>query len=753
MTTDFNNKYLQVLQNYDEFGEYSADYVKGEDHVAFLIEENEVIYWLYLEQVWRPLNVRTTKTGELEDGRTKVAVKLEYVEGGQKYTSVPNIPDPERITSMSHFLEDYPDIEEVNVSGTVNLTDLSYAFAGSKIKDFSMLDTSNVDDMTYCLSNIDNNELEVITYSNVTCCISHILDNSTIKSFTYNGTVTDDSYFNNVTAEKLIVNTEQEITELNRALMRISNGCDISYIKGLNIQLSEAYGVNTLELVEAKEISYDYNGSSYNNFKVKCDSFDLYPRKNNINICNQIDVTEVTILNIFNTAQAKFGKGIKYLDTVNFNIKHNNLNNYIGNFIFTTPIVDDAFYAKYAQYNTSISIFQYKTTFEEVADVKISKDVNPDLIYPSNYYDNVGNWTENMNVEIYTNIPIPYTAINTVTFNKYILDNRGFNFTEDNCPVITDSAKHIFAKDEDSRISGVFKFGGGYGGFATTETNLFKDITFYNVRYINYSTKTGNYFKNNNIVIKNSFPYISITSNTSSELFLDVDNLVNDNVLGNYIIYNPLHGDLHKIFFNYIENINIEITKNNSRFDYGFLKPYYYYILNSNIDNSIKLNAGDNSNAYFYWTFEGQIVDTKTYELNDCYIECDENSYICNLDQYYIINATVYYNRTMNANNIYGKVNIVLNNYTVHSNTTNYIENKLIHIDLNKVKVNTTETCILFYENLDNETTVKLITKLVDNTSSTSKTIYMYRTQANIIGEENIAAAVAKNYEIAIIEN
>ena len=107
----------------------------------------------------------------------------------------------------------------------------------------------------------------------------------------------------------------------------------------------------------------------------------------------------------------------------------------------------------------------------------------------------------------------------------------------------------------------------------------------------------------------------------------------------------------------------------------------------------------------------------------------------------------------MNANNIYGKVNIVLNNYTVHSNTTNYIENKLIHIDLNKVKVNTTETCILFYENLDNETTVKLITKLVDNTSSTSKTIYMYRTQANIIGEENIAAAVAKNYEIAIIEN
>lgn len=39
------------------------------------------------------------------------------------------------------------------------------------------------------------------------------------------------------------------------------------------------------------------------------------------------------------------------------------------------------------------------------------------------------------------------------------------------------------------------------------------------------------------------------------------------------------------------------------------------------------------------------------------------------------------------------------------------------------------------------------------NTGSTTNTIYMYRSQANIIGEENIAGAVAKNYEFAIIEN
>ena len=187
MATNFTNKYMQVFQNYNEFSEHSADYVRGEDHIAFLIEENEVIYWLYLEQVWRPLNVRTTTTGQLEDGRTKVAVRLEYVEGGQKYTSVPNIPDPERITSMSHFLEDYPDIEEVNVSGTVNLTDLSYAFAGSKVKDFSKLDTTNVYDFDSLLERVDNENLECeLTSNSDSIQITSLAANANIKSITIN---------------------------------------------------------------------------------------------------------------------------------------------------------------------------------------------------------------------------------------------------------------------------------------------------------------------------------------------------------------------------------------------------------------------------------------------------------------------------------------------------------------------------------------------------------------------------------------
>lgn len=780
MATDFTNKYMQVFQNYNEFGEHSADYVRGEDHIAFLIEENEVIYWLYLEQVWRPLNVRTTTTGELEDGRTKVAVKLEYIEDGQKYTSVPNIPDPERITSMSHFLEDYPDIEEVNVSGTVNLTDLSYAFAGSKIKDFSMLDTSNVDDINYIFQNINNENLDIVFGTKNACYQKMFLNNAILHNviweygypwinLTAGGNEISSSNnpckLNKLEIKHLFDDYNNTFNNYARIEVWANNQINEIIAPYLKIKTVSNNGIPEnvkLNAIKGQYIIFELGNDSTkvltgNELFLNADDIEIYFRNyivseyTNTNLkFNCTPNNSIKINNNSSHPNFNFGGGIKILNDKELIIGDNLISNntIIGNFVFTTPIVDDAFYAKY---NTPISIFQYKTTFEEIADVNISKDVNPDLIYPSNYY-NIGNWTENMNVEIYTNIPIPYTAITTVTFNKYILDNRSFNFTEDNCPVISDTAKRIFAKDENSRISGVFKFSGDYGVFSTNETNLFKDIIFYNVSRINYRVEAGNYFKNNNIVIKNSFPHINIINSTSSELFLDVDNLVNDNILGNYITYDLLHSNNHKIFFNYIENVNVEITKNTGSSNYGFLKPYYYYILNSNINNPIKLNAGDNSNAYFYWTFEGQTVDTKTYELNDCYIECDENSYIYNLDQYYIINTTVYYNRTMNANNIYGKVNIALNNYITYSSTTNYIENKLIHIDLNKVKVSFNNACILFYENLDDESTINLIVKLIDNTSESTKTIYMYRSQANIIGEENIAAAVAKNYEFAIIE-
>ena len=728
MATNFNNKYLQVLQNYDEFGEYSADYTKGEDHVAFLIEENEVIYWLYLEQVWRPLNVRTTKTGELEDGRTKVAVRLEYVEGGQKYTSVPNIPDPERITSMSHFLEDYPDIEEVNVSGTVNLTDLSYAFAGSKIKDFSMLDTGNVDDMTYCLSNIDNNELEVITYSNVTCCISHILDNSTIKSFTYNGTVTDDSYFNNVTAEKLIVNTEQEITELNRALMRISNGCDISYIKGLNIQLSEAYGVNTLELVEAKEISYDYNGSSYNNFKVKCDSFDLYPRKNNINICNQIDVTEVTILNIFNTAQAKFGKGIKYLDTVNFNIKHNNLNNYIGNFIFTTPIVDDAFYAKYAQYNTSISIFQYKTTFEEVADVNISNEVDSNLLYIN--WDDINFDTTNMNIEINNNIDVKiYTNHHYKTFklnsNNKILsvyDDSFENLIADNLEI---TGEYIL----DRRI--YYK-------------NGMHDVIFHdNVLNIKDNVLVEKNIKADDINI--------IISNDGSDKQFDIDTLIENNIVNSIILIesSTYNDDLHKEEFpiiNYNSIINTIYILGNA-----IALLWYNYITKPNILHiKGEYDYGYAQINLFYKTYEKNTNIYGYEDINNIYLYFESNTYGLMPFRIYENGNNKAYESFFNIQYIHGIINIYLDE---HKNNAELKNINYIHIDIEKVFPDDDSVTIIPYMNCDAETNINLITKLIDNTSSSSKTIYMYRSQANIIGEENIAAAVAKNYEIAIIEN
>jgi len=80
-------------------------------------------------------------------------------------------------------------------------------------------------------------------------------------------------------------------------------------------------------------------------------------------------------------------------------------------------------------------------------------------------------------------------------------------------------------------------------------------------------------------------------------------------------------------------------------------------------------------------------------------------------------------------------------------------DNGIEHIDINSVKPRDSSNYMTDYLSCDNETLINLITKLVDNTGNFSKTIYMYRSQSNIIGEENIAGAVAKNYEIAIIEN
>lgn len=734
MATNFTNKYMQVFQNYNEFGEHSADYVRGEDHIAFLIEENEVIYWLYLEQVWRPLNVRTTTTGQLEDGRTKVAVRLEYVEGGQKYTSVPNIPDPERITSMSHFLEDYPDIEEVNVSGTVNLTDLSYAFAGSKIKDFSMLDTSNVIKIEGFVNNVE--WIGGIIKIN----IKTITDNDYIINLHVN---TFNVYASEETDNYLILSNCTLVDTKTNIPLRIDSGSYNNIETENNILIRDAgqsarNSINLVSLTTTKNIEFNINNivNDEQPITVYCDNFTLKRTDNTINDKKYIVVKANSINinnNYHNAFNFNFGYGIDYRNNNNII-----LNGIIGNFIFTTPIVDDAFYAKYAQYNIPISIFQYKTTFTEVADVNINSKVNSNLLYVN--WSSINFDTSNMNIEINNNIDL-FNNINT--FKKFIWDNT--NIVDDNIPKLY----NCNIEAEDGYISGKYKSGSSWNDYGNgdssnkitiRENSLYKNIILYD--YSNITLRKNDILTTNNIKIglKDSTLYAKIIANENDNTEIDLYNLKDDNnVINCSLKYYPDN------ILKYDENITLNLNDVNI-----YVKGILNYINKENENN-------------FTGTIEFDRYDT--FGVEEQYNKLAENIYLNS-------NETISLDNFINeldkntafirnyVTNIYGNnIEVIIpTRPSSYMDLANIVikEDCLNHIDIAKTRkadVFIIGYYVTIFKNLDEESTINLITKLIDNTSESTVTIYMYRSQANIIGEENIAAAVAKNYEFAIIEN
>lgn len=756
MATNFTNKYMQVFQNYNEFGEHSADYVRGEDHIAFLIEENEVIYWLYLEQVWRPLNVRTTTTGQLEDGRTKVAVRLEYVKGGQKYTSVPNIPDPERITSMSHFLEDYPDIEEVNVAGTVNLTDLSYAFAGSKIKDFSMLDTSNVTYFDYIFKDINDETRDLflkinqsinniiagdIVLNNLTIESTNEKVISTVKlgesdiknSLIIKGNINFELIYDTLTSNKFYrFNNIKSDANINL----LSNGQD-SYVDYNNIICKElTLGWNTINVLN--------NGYV---FETHCDKIIIENGDNNSYTARdyrKIECYDVKEFILKTSYDNPFSGGIKFNNNDDVKITISDVIN-IGNFWFTTPIVDDAFYAKYAQYNIPISILQYKTTFEEVADINISSEVDSNLLYIDWNDILYKDFTSNLSIEVYNKLEVitcdGFSYNMSVYPKKVIIDNSNIDMGDDinNYPSVSIGypGSNILDSIDNNiyRISGKFKFSN------TIENSImFKNVQLFDYNddndYCSIETFTANiyHFSLERNITVNKYPRIIFFDNDReyTNYDFDVTSFIKDNVLTIGAEYaNAMN---IKLAIKYIENTQLNILS-------GLLCIFRNWLQYTTENNPINILGN------VYLVINTSLPNNTSFIFVDnVYINCSEDAYIYYLDGFISYQND---NITTIGKNIHGSINIILSKYNLDASYTN---NNIEHIDINKVKV-TQNSQILKYQSLNEESTIKLITNLIDNTDGTNYTIYMYRSQANIIGEENIAVAVAKNYEFAIIEN
>lgn len=761
MATDFTNKYMQVFQNYNEFGEHSANYVRDEDHVAFLIEENEVIYWLYLEQVWRSLNVRTTNTGELEDGRTKVAVRLEYVESDQKYTSVPNIPDPERITSMSHFLEDYPDIEEINVSGTVNLTDLSYAFSGSKIKDFSMLDTSNVNNISHMLENLNNEDLDVTINTNTsTLNYNNVIYNSRINSLTINAMnnkqlklLVEDGYtyiknirclFNNEVVDNITSNHLNFDESIFRTIENIEY--PFVHINCGNYELTNEINIKTKECT----IVWDRDNTFKNIYHIDANKITFYIVDNlyaNFKVYLSDSVKEINIINSYNS-NFNFGYGISKNPNTIFKF-----NNGVGALLDYFDVVDEVNndYINSLDNPYYVNLFQYKILFEETANINIDeRPIKYSMMLSSANNDS----SNSISIVIKNKINLNTTINN---FSKLIIDNSSFNYNKINCPLITLFNYHVADYIEGSYISGCYKLNNDTHNNQFYLNAIYKNFILYIEELDIHPTVfiEDNIINGNNIKIEYKDYFNIDISDLNINTPIQVNNIFDNNIyiaikdnIANYRRYNK--------HIEYIENKKIYIKGLNGA---PCITPFIQYCTKENTiyfetNNTISFQASFDR----YHDDTGGCMFDANYDLDfynncpDLYLYCDDNTFIGDfiIDLKYIYNVSSNtYGNYIKTRNIYGKVNIEIG----RNFDTNNIDLSYVHFDINKVKCYSTENTIKFYTSLDDESTINLITKLIDNTSSSSKTIYMYRTQANIIGEENIAAAVAKNYEIAIIEN
>lgn len=370
--TDIGPRYLQVYSNYDQFSAASDDYVKGEDHVCYVVTENEVIYWIALENVWRPLNVVTTSAGTIEGIDNPVNVTLRTVDGGILYTRVPNIPDAERIISMDNFLQNYSQIEYLDFTGNVNTTSMVSAFANSNIKDVGNLNFNKVTNFLSAFENCNNfddgytltisSEEDTVDFrrafynsnvSNIVIDIPNVTDynnvnldmftnvNSSVSKLKSNVTITDNIAFsedfllNNNTAKALKADVDYSdgvtYTIISPVYLQGYSGHDYTpfnlpqnitceYILLNEFNSNEDTPIISIDTKQLEIICNSIRGNKIPNF---ASSYDIIFNQDNLQYVyiNSISSNSVTINSIINNC------GGHRIDFSEVTIKSNNLDN------------------------------------------------------------------------------------------------------------------------------------------------------------------------------------------------------------------------------------------------------------------------------------------------------------------------------------------------------------------------------------------------------------------------------------------
>ena len=345
----------------------------------------------------------------------------------------------------------------------------------------------------------------------------------------------------------------------------------------------------------------------------------------------------------------------------------------------------------------------------------------------------------NLNIEINNNINIQGTSIDKYAhYKKLIIDNTN-KFTGDNYNNILDNLSYStnayiieYLTADEGHISGYYK----HGSNSIVYNSLFKDITFDSIKNF-YIDKDC--IDSSNIKFTNSNELTILVLNGRNGFDINYRNLLDENNNLNATFYIDYDTELTLKLCQLVKYEDIEVTVNIN--DKAYLMTYNKL---ANIE-SRPLNVNDEL------IVNNSIIQTDSdinIQLGNLYVNCSDDGYLSYL---YTHGKYHYWKQLLIIDNIYGIVNIILPIYSTY--VENQLNNIYKHIDVNKVKTNSLESMITIFDGLDDESTINLITKLIDNTSESTKTIYMYRSQANIIGDDNIAAAVAKNYEFAIIEN
>lgn len=798
---DFKETFLQVFNNYNDFGKESYNYVKGEDHVAYVDNIFSVIYWLRLEVIWRPLNVVFTSNGEYtEDGLLKGSVIIRNI-GYSNYKNLPNIPDGNRIVSLRNFLADYPTIETIEINNTINLEDLYAAFANSNVQTI-IINTEKLKTLTYCFQNNTNEKL------NVTFTINH------------NNTLSIDNIIDNSVFDRINIIDKNKDTENHYKAYNLSNNRNASKGNYLRIDNAtiylffdfsiESYENYIIKSDAIKEIFCDTFYFHINNIleKVTCNHFILDDYKNSnykgylqnciwTNTIN-IDTKEFTInKGTFN----RLNFDLNNLKTINININawddekvttsglgyflYNNtfgtnlntddieniiincLNEYVYHGLFISNKVDNDLWNKY---NLKFIYCWKDNTYTKYANIELN-DVVIDTLYlikehgdiiingliKSIYLDTELYYTS----AYYGNKEIGYLTCNTENIIK--LDNTNYIANLDILDYpniyITDYQDKIFNYNTNDVISGSYINRGNFYAY-----DIFKNCNIYlktDYRCYFYKSAIDN-INNNNVYIKPLTDEDWIKTYMFNEPAVDWNNIQECNIN------------------NFINNNTIKLSIDNIAFGNSSNSSHWWYVIFKVKDKLPEIHLRGIASKYIFSNFRFlQNEENPIYLHSECSLsEFEASSYNINtyksveaeLSQYFVDNNasdTFYINcvdagyimftncfSTVGIVSIKGTINISLPDYSSivdynYDNTKNVLTDCIV----TNSQIIANSACLYNYSNLNSDSINSIIANINDNTENSIKTLYIKRSLYNKILEDNISSFINKNYQFSIMED